>query len=120
MVVPAFAFCAWAELCLHLHEAPRILTDADLVEWIPLGDHSPVRRVELRLFLLLRVQGSSKGLDLDLSCVSAIASHVELHLWIDIEFLAIGLECILCGSCGELVDPSIPWNNFSPCLALII
>ena len=46
MVVPAFAFCAWAELCLHLHEAPRILTDADLAEWIPLGDHSPVRRDE--------------------------------------------------------------------------
>ena len=79
-----------------------------------------VRFVVLRLFLLLRVQGSSKGLDLDLSCVSAIASHIELHLWIDIEFLAIGPECILCGSCGELVDPSIPWNNFSPCLALII
>ena len=44
--MPAFAFYAWAELCFHLHEAPRILTDADLVEWIPLGDHSPVRRVE--------------------------------------------------------------------------
>ena len=46
MVAPAFAFCTWAELCFHLHEAPRILTDADLVKWIPLGDHSPVRRVE--------------------------------------------------------------------------
>ena len=63
--MPAFAFCTWAELCFHLHEAPRVLTDADLVEWIPLGDHS-----------LLRVQGSSKGLDLDLSCMSAVASHV--------------------------------------------
>ena len=33
-------------------------------------DHSPVRRNE----------GSSKGLDIDLSCVSAVASHIELHL----------------------------------------
>ena len=74
----------------------------------------------VRLSLLLRVQGSSKGLDLDLSCVSAVASYTELHLGIIVEFFAIGPECILCGSCGELVDPSIPWNNFSPCLALII
>ena len=49
-----------------------------------------------------------------LSCVRAVASHVELHL------IAVGPECILCGSRGELVDPSIPWNNFSPCLALLI
>ena len=79
-----------------------------------------VRLVVLRLSLLLRVQGSSKGLDLDLSCMSAVASHIELHLGIVIEFLAIGPECILCGSCGELVGPSIPWNSFSPCLALTI
>ena len=53
-------------------------------------------------------------------CVSAVASHIELHLWINIEVLAIGPECTLCGSGVELVDPSVPWNNFSPCLALII
>ena len=79
-----------------------------------------VRFVVLRLSLLLRVQGSSKGLDLDLSCMSAVASHIELHLVIVIEFLAIRPECILCGSCGELIDPSIPWNNFSPCLAFLV
>ena len=41
--MPAFAFCTWAELCLRLHEAHLILTDADLVEYIPLEDHRPVR-----------------------------------------------------------------------------
>ena len=109
MVVPAFTFCTWAELCLHLHEAPRILTDADLVEWIPL--EIIVRFVVLRLSLLLRVQGSPKGLDLDLSCMSAVASQILLHLWIIVEFLAIGPECILCGSCGELVLLVVS-NNF--------
>ena len=70
--------------------------------------------------LLLREQESSKGLDINLSCVSAVASHIELHLRINTEVLAIGPECTLCGSGVELVDPSIPWNNFSPCLALFI
>ena len=106
--MPAFAFCILPELCLHLHGAHLILTDVDLEEWIPLEGDSPV---------LL----SSKRLEIDdLSCMTAVASHVELHVGIIEEFLAIRPERIVCGSRGEFVDPSISWNNFSPCLALIV
>ena len=73
-----------------------------------------------RLTLLLGVQGSSKRLEIDLSCVTAVASHVELHVGIIEEFLAIRPECIVCGSGVEIVDPSISRNNVSPCLARIV
>ena len=80
MDVPAFAFCTWAELCLHLHEAPQILTDADLAERIPLVDHSPVRRVEA--LSAAQSTGIVQRIGSRLVvCVSAVASHVELHLW---------------------------------------
>ena len=52
--------------------------------------------------------------------MTAAASHVELHVWMIEEFLAIRPECIACGSGVEIVDPSISWNNVSPCLALIV
>ena len=79
-----------------------------------------VRFFLARLTLLLVVQGSSKRLEIDLSCMTAVASHIELHVGIIEEFLAIRPECIVCGSRSEFVDPSVSWNNFSPGLSLIV
>ena len=53
-----------------------------------------VRLLLARLTLLLGVQGSSKRLEIDLSCITAVASHVELHVGIIEEFLAIRPECV--------------------------
>ena len=113
MVAPAFAFYILPELFLRLPGAHRVLTDADLEEWIPLESVA-------RLSLLLVVQGSSKRLEIDLSCVTAVAPHIELHGRIIEEVLAIRTECIVCGSRSEFVDPSVSWNNFSLCLSLIV
>ena len=68
----------------------------------------------LRLHLLdevhasVQAKGASKVLEIDLSSMTAVASHVEVHLWIIEESSAIRPECIICGSGCEVVDPSIP------------
>ena len=54
MVVPAFAFWILLGLCLHLQGARRILTDADLEEWILLEDRSPVFLDEVHAFVQAR------------------------------------------------------------------
>ena len=73
--MPAFAFCILPELRLHLRGARRILKDADLEEWILLEDRSPVLLDEVP-----RPEGASKRLEIDLSSMTAGASHVdEVH-----------------------------------------
>ena len=80
-----------------------------------------VRFFLTRFTLLSRPKGASKVLEIDLSSMTAVASHVEFHLWIIEESSAIRPECIICGSGCEVVDPSIPsWNNASLVLAFLV
>ena len=76
-----------------------------------------VRFFLTRFTLLSRPKGASKRLEIDLSSMTAGASHIEFHIWIIEEFSAIRPECITRGSGSEVVDP---WNNASICLALIV
>ena len=73
----------------------------------------------LLLVLLLMPERSAKCLDVDISCLAAVAPEVQFHALKTTKFASICSKCCGCCSAGKSIDPSMRGNDLTFCACFV-